>query len=312
MLQPRPKVLVADDDHNLRLLIEGALPRDKFEVYQAADGPGAWETVRNLRPDIVLLDVMMPGLNGMEVCRLMRENPQTRNIPVIMLTARAQLKEKLEGIESGADDYMTKPFDPLELQARIEMHLRRYLRETDMSPITELPGNKSIEEALVGRIESGQLFAFLYIDLDDFKAYNDYYGFHKGSEVISMTGEILAEVLEANGRQADFVGHVGGDDFIIMTSIDDAESVAKEIIRLFDERIPAYYLEEDLEKGYIVSTDRRGYVMKFPVMTISISVVHNQYRELSDPAEVGRLAAELKKYAKDLEGSVYIFDRRKL
>jgi diguanylate cyclase (GGDEF)-like protein len=312
MLQPRPKVLVADDDHNLRQLIEGALPAERFEVYQAADGPEALETIRNLRPDIVLLDVMMPGLNGMEVCRLMRENPQTRNIPVIMLTARAQLREKLEGIESGADDYVTKPFDPLELQARIEMHLRRYLRETDMSPITELPGNKSIEEALVGRIQSGQQFAFLYIDLDDFKAYNDYYGFHRGSEVISMTGEILAEVLEANGKTDDFLGHVGGDDFIIMSSIDDAESIAKEIIQLFDERIPAYYLEEDLEKGYIVSTDRRGYVMKFPIMTISISVVHNRYRELPDPAEVGRVAAELKKYAKDLEGSVYVFDRRKV
>ncbi len=311
MLQPRPKVLVADDDHNLRQLLMEALPRHKFEVYQAADGTETWDTVKNLRPDIVLLDVMMPGLDGHEICRLMRDNPQTRSIPVIMLTARAQLKDKLDGIESGADDYITKPFDPMELQARIEMHLRRYLRDSDMSPITELPGNKAIEEALVDRIESGRLFALLYVDLDDFKAYNDYYGFTAGSEVIRMTGDILTKALENSKSQDAFLGHVGGDDFVVLTPPDSAEAVSKEIIRMFDERIREHYNPEDLRKGYIVSIDRRGYVMKFPVMTISISIVHNENRRLTDPAQIGRIAAELKKYAKDLEGSVYVFDRRK-
>jgi len=311
MLQPRPKVLVADDDHNLRQLLMEALPKHKFEVYQAADGKEAWDTVKNLRPDIVLLDVMMPGIDGHEVCRMMRDNPQTRNIPVIMLTAKAQLKDKLDGIESGADDYITKPFDPMELQARIEMHLRRYLRDSDMSPITELPGNKAIEQALSERVESGRKFALLYVDLDDFKAFNDYYGFTAGSEVIRMTGDVLAEAIEQNRSGDDFLGHVGGDDFVVLTPIESAEAVSKDIIRLFDERIRNHYSPEDLNKGYIVSIDRRGYVMKFPVMTISISIVHNDNRPLTDPGQIGRIAAELKKYAKDLEGSVYVFDHRK-
>ncbi len=311
MLQPRPKVLIADDDHNLRQLLTEALPKHKFEVYQAADGTEAWDIVRSLRPDLVLLDIMMPGLDGLEICRLMRGNPQTSNIPILMLTAKAQLKDKLEGIESGADDYITKPFDPMELQARIEMHLRRYQRETDMSPITELPGNKSIGNKLDERVESGEKFAFMYVDLDDFKAYNDFYGFNSGSEVIKMTGQLLRRAIDDKGNDKDFLGHVGGDDFIILTSIDKAEDVAREIVRLFDEEIPSYYQPEDLEKGYIVSVDRRGYVMKFPVMTISISIVHNEYRQLADAAQIGRVAAELKKYAKDLEGSVYVFDRRK-
>ncbi len=214
MLQPRPKVLIADDDHNLRELLMEAFPKHKFEVYQSADGDETWETVKDLRPDIVLLDIMMPGMDGLEVCRLMRDNPGTRNIPVIMLTAKAQLKDKLEGMESGADDYVTKPFDPLELQARIEMHLRRYLRESDMSPITELPGNKAIDRELETRLASGGRFAFCYADLDDFKAYNDYYGFHAGSEVIRMTGNVLAEAIRAQGSADDFLGHVGGDHFL--------------------------------------------------------------------------------------------------
>ncbi|MBN1289714.1 MAG: diguanylate cyclase, partial [Actinobacteria bacterium] len=220
-------------------------------------------------------------------------------------------KDKLEGIESGADDYLTKPFDPLELQARIDMHLRRYLRETDMSPITELPGNKAIEKALLTRLSSGKLFALLYIDIDDFKPYNDYYGFTAGSEVIRGTGALLQEALTKKGKDEDFIGHVGGDDFVILSAIERAEPIAKEIIRLFDERIPSYYQEEDLKKGYIVSLDRRDYVMKFPVMSISVSIIHNKYRELTDLAQVGKIVAELKKYSKNLEGSVYVFDRRK-
>lgn len=311
MLQPRPKVLIADDDHNLRQLLVEALPKHKYEVYQAADGRETWDTVKNLRPDIVLLDVMMPGMDGLDICRHMRENPQTRNIPVLLLTAKAQLKDKLKGIDSGADDYITKPFDPLELLARIEMHLRRYLRDSDMSPITELPGNKAIEKALLERIDTGSKFALLYVDLDDFKAYNDYYGFLRGSEVIRMTGDVLREAVAAYGAEDDFIGHVGGDDFIILTASVNAENVCKEIIRLFEERIREHYQPEDIEKGYIVSTDRRGYVMRFPMLTISISVVHNEQRQLSDPAQIGRIAAELKKYAKNLEGSVYVFDRRK-
>jgi len=311
MLEPRPKVLIADDDESLRRLISEVLPRHKFEVYEAADGYQTLETVKNLQPDIVLLDIMMPGIDGLEICRAMRDNPHTRNIPVIMLTAKAQVQDKLDGIESGADDYITKPFDPVELQARIDMHLRRYLRESDMSPITELPGNKAIEEAVSNRIESATRFALCYVDLDEFKAYNDYYGFLSGSEVIRMTGKVLRAAVDARGHESDFVGHIGGDDFIVLTTMERAEAICKEIIKLFDERIPEHYQPEDLEIGYIVSTDRRGAVMRFPIITISIAVIHNEYRKLTNPDQIARLAAELKKYAKDLEGSVYIFDRRK-
>jgi diguanylate cyclase (GGDEF)-like protein len=311
MLEPRPKVLIADDDHNLRELLLATLPKEKFEVYQAIDGNETWETVKNLRPDIVILDIMMPGIDGIEVCRMMRDNTGTLNIPVIMLTAKTQIKDKLVGMESGADDYVTKPFDPIELQARIEMHLRRYLRDSDMNPVTELPGNRALEQELEERLQSGRLFALCYVDLDDFKAYNDYYGFHAGSEVIKMTGRLLSEVVKSGGGPDDFLGHVGGDDFIILTTIRNAEPLSRQVISRFDELIPSYYQSEDLEKGYIISVDRRGYVMKFPVMTVSIAIVHNQYRKLVDADQVGKVAAELKKYAKDLEGSVYVFDRRK-
>jgi diguanylate cyclase (GGDEF)-like protein len=150
------------------------------------------------------------------------------------------------------------------------------------------------------------------VDLDDFKAYNDYYGFLAGSEVIRMTGQVLADAVTSRGGKDDFLGHVGGDDFVILTSIDKADAISKEIIRIFDERIREHYQKEDLDKGFIVASNRRGDMMRFPLMTISISVVHNEYRKLTDLEQVTRIAAELKKYAKDLEGSVYVFDRRKV
>ncbi|MDD5448089.1 MAG: response regulator, partial [Actinomycetota bacterium] len=264
MPETKPKVLIADDDPHLRRLIKEALSGDKFEVWEACDGNETWNLIQSLHPDIVLLDIMMPGIGGFEICRYMRENPFTRNIPVVMLTAKSQVSDKIEGMESGADDYITKPFDPLELEARIEMHIRRYLRESDMSPVCGLPGTKAIEKTLSSRISREEKFALCYIDLDDFKAFTDYYGFVKGSELIRTTGTILKKAVTTKGGEDDFVAHIGGDDFIIITIPERAVNIAKEIIKLFDEIAPSFYEKEDLERGFIVTKDRTGFVAEFP------------------------------------------------
>lgn len=312
MLKPRPRVLVADDDDSLLRLIRNSLPESRYEVYTASDGDTAWDIIRNLVPDIVLLDIMMPCMDGLTICKALREDRVTRHIPVILLTAKTHLEDRLKGFEHGADDYITKPFSPVELRARIETHLRRYLRESGMSPVTQLPGNREIEKELSSRLGDGRKFAVCYIDLDDFKAYNDHYGFSAGSAVLKMTGDLLVEVLDERGEAGDFVGHVGGDDFVVLTSIEMAEPICSTIIRNFDERIRLHYEEEDLENGYIPARDRSGHYSNFGVMTISISVVHNESRTLTDPEQIGRIAAELKRYAKELEGSVCVVDRRKV
>lgn len=308
MPETKPKVLIADDDSHLRRLIREVLPSNKFEVCEACDGNETWSLIKSLHPDIVLLDVMMPGIDGFEICRYMRENPFTRNIPVIMLTAKSQVNDKIEGMESGADDYVTKPFDPLELEARIEMHIRRYLRESDMSPVCGLPGTKAIEKTLSSRISREENFALLYIDLDDFKAFTDYYGFVKGSELIRATGTILKEVVTTKGGEGDFVAHIGGDDFIIITLPERAIDIAKEVIRLFDEIAPSFYEKGDLERGFIVTKDRRGFMVKFPIISISIVILTNERRQYSSSQELGQAAAKAKERAKKMTGSVYIID----
>jgi len=305
------KILVVDDDPNIRELVMETLNQEDFNAIEATDGLEALKICETERPDLIVLDVMMPDLDGLEVCLRLRGDTLTSHIPIILLTAKGMLEDKIKGMETGADDYLTKPFDPLELEARINMHLRRSVRDGEASPLTGLPGNRVIEEVIDSRISAGAKFAVCYIDLDDFKAYNDRYGFVAGSEVIKLTARIVVEAVDKFGGEEDFVGHIGGDDFIVVTEMERAPLIADEIIRLFTSRIPDYYEPEDRMRGYIVSKDRGGNIHKFPLMTISVAVVHNTYREIDHPGKVAQIAAELKKYAKSMEGSNYVFDRRR-
>ncbi len=307
----KPRILVVDDDPNIRELIMETLGGADFDVLEARDGGEALELSAKELPDLIVLDVMMPDLDGMEVCSRLRNDPLTNHIPIVMLTAKGMLEDKLKGMGSGADDYVTKPFDPLELEARIEMHLRRSVRDGEASPLTGLPGNRAIEEAIESRIRAGRRFAVCYLDLDDFKAYNDRYGFFAGSEVIKLTAQIMLEAVRSRGGRDDFCGHIGGDDFIVITEMERTAAICEEIIRLFDARIPGHYDPADRRNGYIVSVDRRGDIQKFPLLTLSIAIVHNTYRDLHHPGKIAQIAAEVKKYAKSLEGSNYVYDRRR-
>lgn len=180
----------------------------------------------------------------------------------------------------------------------------------DASPLTRLPGNIAIERALLERIRHHENFALCYVDLDDFKAFNDHYGYAQGSEVIKATGNIIHEARRLCGNREDFVGHIGGDDFVIITSPENVPAICEEIIRHFDCVIPEFYSPEDRKRGYVEGVDRYGQVRQFPIMTISIAVVSDVKRTLASPTEIARLAAEIKEYVKEMPGSNYLADRR--
>lgn len=181
----------------------------------------------------------------------------------------------------------------------------------DASPLTRLPGNIAIERALNDRLRMGEKFALCYVDLDNFKAYNDRYGYAKGSDIIKATGEILYESCRRHGRVEDFVGHIGGDDFVLITSPELVPGICEVVIREFDRMIPSHYSAQDVERGYIEATDRYGTHRHFPIMTLSIAVVSDDKRQISSPQEIAQVASEIKDFVKALPGSNFLVDRRR-
>lgn len=307
------RVLVVDDDRNLRKIISTNLELAGFLVESASDGQEALDVIEQAQPDIVLLDLMMPHMDGYDVARTIRKhpNPSVANVPIIILTAKGETDDKLRGFEAGADDYITKPFGPQELLARVRAKIRRVEVDSSLSPLTRLPGNLAIENELRRRIDTGEPFAVIYLDLDHFKAFNDVYGFTHGDEAIQMLARITVDVVRRRGTPGDFIGHIGGDDFIVVTQDDPAEEIAKEIIAGFDKNIRNLYSAKDLRAGYIETRDRRGALNRFPIMTLSMALVSNDRSSLTNYAQVGEAAAELKRYAKSIAGSVYVKDKRR-
>ena len=303
------KVLAVDDDPDILDLLEISL-EDEFEVIKAATGQAALSSVAKEKPDVIILDYMLPDTTGIEICRQLRNNPLYLHLPILMLTGKGEVEDKVMGLGAGADDYMVKPFSPPELIARIHMLIRRSTISLDANPLTRLPGNVSITNELTKRINNREKFAVLYIDLDSFKALNDFYGFERGDEVIRETSHIIINSVQKNGTVNDFIGHIGGDDFVVITNIDKAEEIAKEIVSNFDKIAPQFYDEKDRLKGYIETEDRSGFQRQFPFVTISIGIITNLYKDFNHIAEISSIGVELKEAAKRIPRSNYVIDRR--
>jgi diguanylate cyclase (GGDEF)-like protein len=307
----KKKILIIDDTEFMTKLISDILKNAGYDVVSASDGKQGIQKVREEKPDLVILDVIMPGMDGYEVCKTLRDDESNNLMPIIMLTAHDNEDDKLTGLELGADDYIIKPFNSRELVSRVRNTLKRIDRNRWANPLTGLRGNIEIQTEINQRIAKGQLFSVIYADLDNFKAYNDVYGFASGDRAIKLTADIILDSVHQAGNQGDFVGHVGGDDFVIISTPKKSEDICKLIIKNFDEKIKVIYCNEDLDRGYIVTSNRQGQVMKFPLISISLAIVTNEVRELISHIQIAEIAAELKKKAKSVPGSAYVKDRRK-
>jgi diguanylate cyclase (GGDEF)-like protein len=304
------RILVVDDDEDIVRVVRINLELEGFEVDTAYDGVAAIESAIANPPQLVLMDIMMPRLDGLSALRRMRSHPSLAGTSIVLLTARALTEDRVEGLELGADDYVSKPFDVEELVARVKAVLRRTKAARDTSPLTGLPGNFRIGVELEARIASGQPFALIHCDLDNFKAFNDHYGFMRGDQVIKFSAEVLAGAVEDTGDKGAFVGHVGGDDFVVITEASVAEQFCKAVIDRFDDGILDYYDTTDAMKGYIEVTDRRGERYAFPVVSMSMGVVSNLLRPIASQWEASAIAVEMKEFAKKQPGSSYQIDRR--
>ena len=303
-------ILVVDDDPDIARFVEVNLRSAGYDVAVAGDGEEALEKAGDLRPDLVLLDVMMPRIDGFEVAQRLRKNPQTANTSIIMLTAKALSADKVTGLQSGADDYIIKPFDPIELLARVKGTLRRAKEMRNLSPLTGLPGNIRIQEEIERQVREGHSFAVLYCDLDNFKTYNDQKGFVRGDRLIQATARIIQDAIVELDSSEGFVGHVGGDDFVAVVDPDVAEQVAQAIARKFDENRAEFYEAEDLERGFVRMEDRKGVIQDIPLVGISVGIASTLQRPFAHYGEAVAVATEMKQFAKREPGSSYAIDRR--
>ncbi|WP_288089851.1 response regulator [Roseiflexus sp.] len=304
------RILIADDEPAVRQLLELVLRSQGYEVFVTQNGDQLVRTAQEWIPDLVIVDLMMPQMDGYEAIRQLRNDTRTAHVPMLILTARSTAEDVVTGFDTGADDYITKPFNIPELLARIRAHLRRAAQTPVHNPLTGLAGNVLLTEELKYRLRNGAPFALLYVDLDNFKAFNDTYGPARGDRLIKMVADVLLEVVHQHGSSSDFIGHIGGDDFAILTTPDRLDAICQGVIALFDKRVRDLYDPEDLARGYLRGVDRQGVPRNFPITTISIGVVTNRRRRFADYDEVSRIAAEMKQYAKQLPGSTYAVDVR--
>ncbi|HMQ35519.1 MAG TPA: response regulator, partial [Chloroflexaceae bacterium] len=290
------RILVADDDPSLCLLLRETLQDAGYEVLIANDGDQLVRMAQDSPPDLLLIDLMMPLMDGFEAIRQLRNDTRTSHLPMIILTARSASSEVVVGFDSGADDYIVKPYDIDVLLARIRSHLRRANKLPVRNPLTGLPGNVLLQAELERQISHGTAFSLIYIDLDNFKAFNDAYGFARGDRAIHLLASVLAEV----APREDFLGHIGGDDFAIIHYGGRAEELCQRIVAAFDARVRELYDAVDLQRGFLRGVDRHGVPRQFGLLSLSISVVSNQGHQFSSVDEISKVAAELKGAAKHI------------
>lgn len=309
------RIVIVDDDEQVASYVNITFSLSGYSVHWIQDGRKAVKEIQNLLPQAVILDLKMPGITGFRICEELRLDARTRGIPVIVVSGSwKNAEDRIKSIEKGADDFLTKPFDAQELMARIRRMLDRKKLDMGHNPLTGLPGNSAIEEEARRRLATRRDQAYAYIDLDNFKAYNDVYGARQGDKVIRLLSDLLIQAVKRSGNADDFIGHIGGDDFIVMTSADKAQSVFESIAQRFDERIHAYYSDADLKAGFITAKDREGQIRKFHFMSVSIVYLTDTHFQSSQYSVLIQSLTEMKSYVKhNMErkgGSVVFQDRR--
>lgn len=304
-------ILVVVNEPQSQELLTSLLMGEGYNLKTCASQSGAFEILTKEDFSLIIADFSAPSINGIEICKHIRSNLSMRHTSVLLLMDSKDTMDKIKGIYAGADDYIERPFESGEFLARVKASLVRMARDLDANPLTKLPGNVSILKELEARIKSKVPLAVGYLDLNKFKEFNDYYGFAHGDKAIYFTAATIINALQKLGNTSDFLGHIGGDDFILLTTPDRVEAICNCILEGFDRDIGSFYNEEDRKRGYIITKNRAGQVCNVPLLSLAIGVVTNEHNPLSHVGQVIQVGTELKNYAKTFEKGIFIKDRRK-
>lgn len=290
----KARLLVVEDDQDISSMLKIYFSSQGYEVDLSLRGELALEKTRQTMPHLIVLDIMLPDIDGYEVCKRLRSNSRTSHIPVIFLTQKDERSDKLQGLELGADDYITKPFDIEELRLRVQNAIARAERESLTDAQSGLPSGKLIEDQL-RKIIREKDWSFIDIRLNNYEYFKEVYGFIAANDVLRYTGMLMGEVLDNFGTEFDFLGHAGGNNFVIITRVARSTDVTDQIIKKFNETIPTHYNFMDRQQGFVLAKNEKGEQMKYPLMTISIGAVSPKTHQFSDIREITELAAETRR-----------------
>jgi diguanylate cyclase (GGDEF)-like protein len=285
------RLLIVEDDFDISNMLRIYFDSQGYETIVATGGEQGLEACRHKLPNLVILDILLPDIDGYEVCRQLRANLRTSHIPIIFLTQKDERSDEIVGLEMGADDYITKPFDLQLLLLRVEGALRRASWLNLTSPVTGLPSSKLIEEQLRGIIRRDD-WSVLYIGINYLSGFKDAYGFVAGDDVLRFTAMLLTEVLDEAGSGADFVGHIGGDEFIIISTPGSSEQIQSRLVERFNEEVETFYSFQDRERGYVENDSGR-----MPLMTLAVGLIHHDSAKFADIREITEIAAEARRLA---------------
>ena len=303
-------IYLIDDDEDLKKkLSNGFYEKNNFKFKQ----------IKTENIDVALKDI--PALilinedtiteDAAFVCNKIRNNDDNSITPIIVVTSNIQREHRIETLKEGATYFIKKPIDFEYLSYTITNIVNLLYINRKVSPLTSLPGNVQIQAEMKRRLLKKEYFVMLYLDLDNFKAYNDVYGFAKGDEIIKFTAKTIVNNVHSKEEDNNFVGHIGGDDFIAIVEDKDYEKICQNIILEFDKNVRRYITDEDITKGYLEVPNRKGIIEEFPLTSISVGAVEVEPGRFKNSLEIGEAGAQVKHLSKTIPGSAYVIDRRK-
>jgi len=305
------KILIISSESTLKEVLDFCFDGWGYDVFLKDKYDYNIDSIKKISPNVIVIDVHSATEEDLKICDIIKNEPLTTFIPIIALIDKRRLKTHLLSLKHGIDDYLIKPPDPLDLRVRIEIAIKRSQYCLYSNPLTGLPSGRIIEENLKERLTKNLTFSFGYVDIDGFKYFNDVYGYIKGDRVIMHTAYLLYSTIKKFGNKNDFIGHIGGDDFVFITTPDRYESICKNFILAFDKAILFHYSPEDRKCRFIIARDRTHKIKKISLMSVSVSVVNkNNDSNIETVIEINEKIAQIKKYLKRIEGSTYMADRR--
>ena len=303
------EVYIIDDDESSIVIFKELFKEDPDYKFISVKTEQIDIALKNI-PSLIVINEDAIDRDVIELCRKIRKDEDNTITPVIVVSSNGSRDHRMRILHESVEYFIRKPVDEGYLYYTVKNLNRLLTTNRRVSPLTGLPGNVQIPSELKKRLIKEEEFSVMYLDLDNFKAYNDVYGFLKGDKIIQFTANIIQDEIHKDGGSG-FVGHVGGDDFIAIVPYTDVENLCQRIIARFDKQIIRFFTEEDAKKGYIEIANRRGIIEKFPLTSISIAVVVADKRRFNNILEIGDIAAQVKHAVKTVMGSSYTIDRRK-